>query len=171
MEAVRHLDSGVTIFFNASFRDTRGVFLKAFKAEIPPLHGYHVKQVNYVETAEQNTLRGLHYQTGEFAESKLFRCIRGSAQLGFVDMRPGSATYGKGESVVLENAETAVLIPAMFATGYLVLADQTCMLYLSDNDYSAKHESGVRWDDPSAGIQWKRERPVLSEKDLAWPVL
>lgn len=171
MKVIDKLLDEVYIIESPLFQDERGAFLKVFNNTITPLADYHIQQVNYVETVEKHTLRGLHYQKGEFAESKFFRVVKGKAQLAFVDVRVGSNTYLKAETVVLDSPSKGVLIPRGFATGYLSLEDNTIILYSSDNIYYPKSECGILWNDNKLGISWLVEYPILSEKDKNWDPL
>ncbi len=150
------------------FEDSRGVFLKAYNTDLEALQAYHIRQVNYVVTQEQNTLRGLHYQRGEHAESKMFRILKGAVRLAFVDVRPESDTYLQAFTRLLNSPREAVLIPRGFATGYCTLTEGVVMLYTADNDYHPESEAGLLWNDPALNIDWQVINPVLSEKDKAW---
>ena len=156
------------MFESNYFEDARGVFLKVFNTDNDLLKHYTVKQINYVISEEKFTLRGLHYQQGEFAESKIFRVVKGSAQVAFADTRPDSPTYLQANTVLLQSPKQAIAIPRGFATGYCTLTESTVMLYVSDNDYHASAEAGLLWNDPRLNINWQTKNPVLSEKDKNW---
>jgi len=126
----------------------------------------NVQQTNLVTTKENYTLRGLHYQQNDFAEAKFFRVISGSIQLAFARVNRIPLL---SDSVILSEPDVGVLVPRGFATGYLTLAENTSVLYLSDNVYRADHEAGIRWNDPSLSINWQSQSPILSEKDQKWP--
>ena len=90
-----------------------------------------------------------------------------------VDIRKGSPTYGKwvGEILSAENRKQ-LFIPRGFAHGFLVLSDSAEFVYKCDDYYSAEDEGGIIWNDPAIGINWPLEgEPVLSDKDLKWPLL
>ena len=150
------------------FEDARGVFLKVFNTDLEELSRYQIRQINYVVTQEQGTLRGLHYQKNDHAESKMFRILQGRVQLAFVDVRPGSPTYLQAFTHVLSNPREAVLIPRGFATGYCTLSEGVVMLYTADNDYHPQAEAGLLWNDPALAINWEVPEPILSEKDKGW---
>ncbi|KAA5548787.1 dTDP-4-dehydrorhamnose 3,5-epimerase family protein [Adhaeribacter rhizoryzae] len=162
---------GAFLFESHYFEDERGVFLKVFNTDNSFLSDYTVKQINYVTSAEKHTLRGLHFQHGDNAESKVFRVINGAAQVAFVDVRPDSPTYLQASTVVLDNPKRAVAIPRGFATGYLTLTNNTVMLYLADNDYNVSTEGGLLWNDPALNINWLEKNPILSDKDKAWALV
>jgi dTDP-4-dehydrorhamnose 3,5-epimerase len=171
MNIKEQLACGVLLLENKPFEDDRGFFLKAFTAQAKVLESYRIQQLNVVVTHNKNVLRGLHYQKGAFAESKYFRVLRGIIQLAFVDMRPGSEHYHRGQTYVLDTTSESILIPRHFATGYVTLTPNVEVLYASDNEYSPAHEAGIRWDDPKINIPWKVDDPALSVKDQQWQLL
>lgn len=168
MEAIQTLLNDVHVVQSPSFVDGRGGFMKLFNSASPLLQIYHIQQVNFVQNRHCNTLRGLHYQTGEWAESKFFRVLRGHIQLAFIDLRQGDYRPQYAETIMLNRPDVGVLIPRGFATGYLTLADHTDVLYYSDNSYHPAAEQGIRWNDPAFDIPWQTTHPDLSDKDAAW---
>ena len=84
--------------------------------------------------SQKGVVRGLHWQTGAAAQSKLVRVVRGSVMDVAVDLRKGSPTYGRHFSIVLsaENKKQ-LLIPRGFAHGFIVLEDGTVFAYKCDN--------------------------------------
>lgn len=150
------------------FKDDRGVFQKLFNMEHPALKDFQIKQLNQVQTKEKRILRGLHYQAGEFAESKLFKVTKGRIQLVAFCVNKASKTFLESSSFYLKETDSSILIPKGFATGYLVLEENTEVLYCSDNVYEPKAEKGVAWNDPHLTINWLVNHPILSEKDKSW---
>ena len=102
----------------------------------------------------KGVLRGLHFQK-EHPQGKLVRVIRGEVFDVAVDLRPGSATYGKwvGEILSAENAKQ-LYIPEGFAHGYFVLSDEAEFCYKCTDFYHPGDEGGIAWNDPSIGIVW-----------------
>lgn len=168
MEQINTLLADVSVIKSPAFFDQRGGFIKLFNQQASLLENYQIKQVNFVQNKEKGILRGLHYQTGEYAESKFFRVLKGSIQLAFVDLRTGPLNYKKASTIVLDAPDIGVLVPRGFATGYLTLEDHTDVLYYSDNIYMPSAEKGIRWNDPLFKIQWLAFNPDLSQKDRAW---
>lgn len=159
-------------FDSRCFVDSRGTFLKVFDSALPEMREFRPQQVNHVRTAEKYTLRGLHYQVGDYAEAKLFRILRGSVQLVWVDHRMVNQNSPPScGTIVLDKAESGVLVPRGFATGYLTLEPNSEVLYLSDNTYVPESERGLRWDDPQLALNWLNQHPTISDKDAAWPLL
>lgn len=154
---------------NKASEDGRGKFIKFFDSSLLPSDSFQMQQTNYVHTKEKMTLRGLHFQTQEFAEAKIFRVLKGAIQLGFFDT---TATHPNEQSsgfVLLDQIDQAYYIPRGFATGYLTLSDDTTVLYMSDNVYAPAYENGIRPNDPCLNIDWRTEDYQTSLKDQSWP--
>lgn len=168
MEQIKTLLEDVQVIKSPAFFDQRGGFIKLFNQQASILEKYEIKQVNFVQNKEKGIIRGLHYQTGTFAESKFFRVLKGRIQLAFVDLRSAPFNNKKAGTFTLDSPDVGVLVPRGFATGYLTLEEDTEVLYYSDNIYEPSAEKGLRWDDPLFKIQWLSFKPDLSEKDKAW---
>lgn len=152
--------------------DPRGFFARTFCTKEFEDHGLnpHFVQANMSYGAEAGTLRGLHYQTDPAPETKFIRCTAGAIFDVIVDLREGSATRGHwyGAELTPENRR-AMYVPQHFAHGFLSLKPDTEVHYLVGGYYTPEAERGLRWDDPSLGIEWPMEPKVISDKDKAWP--
>jgi dTDP-4-dehydrorhamnose 3,5-epimerase len=166
--------SGLMIAETAAHSDNRGHFRRVFCAPSLKEQGvdFAPVQANMSYSARRGTLRGLHYQTGDAPEAKVFRCLRGAVYDMTVDLRRGSPTFLKwfGIELSAENAR-ALVIPPGFAHGFLTLADDTEVLYLTSHAYSPAHEGALRFDDPRVGMQWPFAPVVMSDRDRAIPDL
>jgi dTDP-4-dehydrorhamnose 3,5-epimerase len=125
-------------------------------------------QINDSRSAQQGTLRGMHYQLAPKAETKLVRCIHGALYDVVLDVRKGSPTFGQsfGAELDAENRRM-MLVPKGCAHGFITLAPDTEAFYLVDEFYAPELERGVRWDDPRFAIRWPLAPAVLSDKDRA----
>ena len=155
------------------FSDDRGYFFEAYQKDKFHEAGITDEFIQDNEALSSiGALRGLHYQVGPFAQSKLVRVIRGSVYDVIVDIRPGSDCYGKwfGIELTAENKKQ-LYVPQGFAHGYLCLADNTVLLYKCNNFYSRDSEGGIRYDCPSLGIKWPEigQDYIISEKDKYLP--
>ena len=119
------------VFIPPAFEDFRGYLSVPYDRDVP----FQVCQINQGYSREAFTLRGLHFQMGEYAQAKMVSCLHGSIFNVAVDLRPGE-TYGHAYSAVLsfENRKQ-MLIPRGFAHGYLTLEDDTLMQWCVDNDF------------------------------------
>ena len=112
-------------------------------------------------------LRGLHFQKPPYAQGKLVRVIKGSVLDVAVDIRKGSPTYGKHQSIVLsEQNQKQFWIPPGFAHGFISLEDDTIFCYKCTNYYHKASEGSLLWNDPDLNIDWGMNEALLSEKDL-----
>lgn len=117
-------------------------------------------------------VRGLHYQLPPAAQGKLVHVLHGEIFDVAVDLRSGSATFGRHVACRLSAAEgNGLWIPPGFAHGYAVLSDRADVLYKVTAEYDPTLDRGIRWDDPALGVRWPVLDPVLSAKDRALPTL
>lgn len=156
------------------YSDQRGFFIETYKE--PDFQEFGIKdkfvQDNHSRTAKMNVLRGLHYQLEPMAQAKIIRVIKGKILDVVLDLRKGSATYGKWLSKEMSSENYSQLyIPKGFAHGYLTLTEQVEVVYKLSNIYSSKHERGIIWSDPKIAINWPVNDPIISQKDSQLPPL
>lgn len=166
---------GVVVLTPKKFGDDRGWFSETWNANRMAELGLniHFVQDNHSMSAKPGTLRGLHYQSPPHAQDKLVRCTRGSIFDVAVDIRVGSPTYGKwfGIELSLENGKQ-LLVPRGFLHGFVTRMADTGVQYKCSEVYAPDCDGGIRWDDPTIGIDWGlTEVPTLSAKDQVAPLL
>ncbi|MGA1583320.1 MAG: dTDP-4-dehydrorhamnose 3,5-epimerase [Saprospiraceae bacterium] len=153
--------------------DPRGYFFESYNKQTFSGQGITAEFVQDNEARSTfGILRGLHYQTGPYAQAKLVRVVEGEVLDVAVDIRPESQTYGQWYSIRLSAENKRQLyVPRGFAHGYVVLSPTAVFCYKCDNFYSRDHEGGIRFDDPTLGIDWQIEHAdvLLSEKDTLQP--
>ena len=152
--------------------DERGYFARTFCKNEFATMGLEIDMVqgNTSSSKYKNTIRGLHFQKQDAAETKLIRCIKGSIMDVIVDIRPDSKTFLKHFKIVLSSENNLLLyVPRGFAHGYITLEDNTEIIYQVSNFYTPAKESGIRWNDPLLNINWNCENPHISEKDNNHP--
>lgn len=165
---------GVWIIEPQVFGDHRGWFMETYSREALSRLGIQTGfvQDNHSYTQKKHTLRGIHLQNQPMAQAKLVRVTRGAVLDVAVDLRKGSPTYLKWETVELSaDNKRMFFIPRGFGHGFLTLTDDVEFLYKVDNLYSKEHDRSIRFDDPDIGIDWGTDSPILSEKDQAAPLL
>lgn len=165
---------GVAIIEPDVFTDERGFFMVAFEdkayREILGIAGNFVQ--DNVSLSKKNVIRGLHYQAPPFGQGKLVQVLSGKILDVAVDIRSGSPTYGQHVVVELSGENHRQLyIPEGFAHGFAVLSDEAIFVYKCTGVYSKEHDRGVLSSDPSLGIEWGIENPIVSEKDARLPLL
>lgn len=160
--------AGVVILTPDVFGDNRGFFMESWskrKMEELGLH-YDFVQDNHSSSTVKGTLRGIHFQKGEWCQAKLVRCTRGAVLDVAVDLRRTSLTYGQWVGVELsEENKKQFLIPRGFGHGFVTLTDHVEFMYKADNYYAPQADGGIRWNDPDIGVDWGVDNPILSEKD------
>jgi len=164
---------GLLIFEPRVFTDERGYFYESFNKNAFAEAGVQDEFVQDNQSkSTYGVLRGLHYQTGEHAQSKLVRVLEGSVLDVAVDIRPDSPTYGEHYAIEL-SAENQLqfYVPHGFAHGFLVLSDTATFFYKCDNFYNKASEGGIAYDDPTLNIDWQipTKDLILSEKDMVNP--
>jgi len=171
MKLIKETESGIMLLQIPAFSDERGIFIKLADQRLNEIRPFEQRQLNCVINKKKFTCRGLHYQEGEFAESKIFSVLKGSIQVVACNIDNRSSYYKQTFSELISQPDIALWIPRGFATGYCTLEDETTVLYSSDNDYHPEAEGGVRWDDPCL-MNTKLpayKNLIISVKDLAWP--
>jgi dTDP-4-dehydrorhamnose 3,5-epimerase len=151
------------------FGDERGFFFESFNQRL-----WEEKtgvKANFVQDnhsrSTKNVLRGLHYQIKK-PQGKLVRVISGEVFDVAVDLRKGSATFGKwvGEILSSEN-KRQLWVPAGFAHGFLVLSETAEFLYKTTDYWAPEYERSIIWNDPDLAIEWPLQgEPVLARKDV-----
>ena len=157
------------------FGDERGYFVETFRQDkLEEFIGY---KINFCQDNESKSsygvLRGLHYQLAPHAQAKLVRVITGKVLDVAVDIRKGSATFGKHVALELtEENKKQLLVPRGFAHGFVVLSEEATFAYKVDNYYNPECDRGIAFDDTRLNIDWKlpKDKIKLSEKDTKQPL-
>ena len=174
MQVTKTALEGVLILEPKVFGDARGWFMETWSARKFQAAGltFEFVQDNQSYSAHKGTLRGLHYQTAPFAQTKLVRCTRGKLLDVAVDIREGSETFAKWVAVELtaENKKQ-LLIPRGFAHGFLTLTDDVEIQYKADNFYAPTCDGNIRWDDPEIALNLPFSPTILADKDAKAPTL
>jgi dTDP-4-dehydrorhamnose 3,5-epimerase len=170
---VHDLGLGVLEIAPRRFVDARGFFAETWQRERFARAGIDVDWVqdNQSFSADKNVLRGLHLQVSPAQQAKLIRVLKGRIFDVAVDVRPGSASFGKWVSCEL-SAESfnQIYVPVGFAHGFLTLEPRVEVLYKVSAPYAPGCEREIIWNDKDIAIDWPLppgERPELSEKDGA----
>jgi dTDP-4-dehydrorhamnose 3,5-epimerase len=164
---------GVVVIEPPVHRDARGFFLESYHRRHYVEHGIPDEFVqDNLSHSLQAVLRGIHYQDMTAPMSKLVRCAAGSVLDIVVDLRLGSATFGRwvGETLSGDNLRQ-VFIPVGFGHAFLTLSPSAEVEYKCGGYYAPAAEGSVAWNDPEIGIRWPIEAPLLSDKDRQAPSL
>ena len=165
---------GVCIIEPAVHGDHLGYFMETYSTKAMAEIGIDndFVQDNQSYSAQKGILRGIHFQNAPMAQAKLVRVTRGAVLDIAVDLRKGSPTYRQWVSVELSAENKRMLyIPRGFGHGFVTLTEDVEFCYKVDNLYSRECDRGIRFNDPSIGVDWGVTDPILSQKDTASPML
>ena len=171
---------GVVIIEPKVFGDARGYFFESFSERdfneaMTQILGHGIKFVQDNESmSSYGVMRGFHFQTMPYTQSKLVRCVKGAVLDVAVDIRKGSPTYGQHVAVELtEDNHRQFFVPRGFAHGFAVLSETAIFQYKCDNFYAPANDGGMSIVDDSLGIDWRIpvEKALLSEKDTKHDLL
>jgi dTDP-4-dehydrorhamnose 3,5-epimerase len=157
-------------------RDARGVFFEWFSdAEFSAFsgHRFDLRQAN-VSVSSAGVLRGLHFAQLPPSQAKYVTCTRGAVFDVVVDIRTGSPTFGRWDSVLLDDKDRrSVYLSEGLAHGFLALQDDSTVMYLCSAPYAPDREHTVAATDPAIGITWPvgAAGPQMSDRDAAAPTL
>ncbi len=157
------------------FVDERGYFLETYNYERYKRFGIaNVFIQDNMSKSAFGTIRGLHFQKGEYSQAKLVSVIKGRVLDVAVDLRTESPTYGQWYAVEL-TAENHLqyFVPRGFAHGFSVLSETAIFSYKCDNLYNKESEGSIMYNDPTLNIDWRvdADRAIVSEKDKLGGVL
>lgn len=157
------------------FGDARGYFMESWSQRD---FDAAVRPVKFVQDNESRSsygvLRGLHFQKGACAQSKLVRVIEGRVLDVAVDIRRGSPSFGRYVKVELSGENhRQCFVPRGFAHGFVVLSPEAVFQYKCDFPYAPEAEAAIAWNDPSLGIDWGIPEAdiLLSQRDRSHPFL
>jgi len=165
---------GLIIFDPILFKDDRGYFYESYNEKVFLQQGIKTRFVQDNQSSSvYGVIRGLHFQSEPFAQTKLIRVLSGAVLDVVVDIRKNSPTYGKAYTIELSDSnKKQLLVPKGFAHGYSVLTPAAEVFYKCDEFYNKDCEGGIAFDDPALGIDWKvpLEKAIVSEKDSRHPL-
>lgn len=164
----------VKLITPAVFGDNRGFFTESYSDRDFKAAGidFDFIQDNHSLSTQAGVLRGLHFQRGKAAQTKLIRVVTGAVLDVIVDVRKGSPTYKQWEGYLLTASNhRQLLVPKGFAHGFVTLTYNVNFLYKCDNYYDAKADGGISFKDPELAIDWPidLDKAITSEKDAQQP--
>ena len=175
---VRELDiPGAWEITPAVHGDSRGLFFEWLTDRgFTAFAGHHldVRQAN-CSVSSAGVLRGLHFAQVPPSQAKYVTCASGSVFDVVVDVRVGSPTFGRWDSVLLNDTDRrTIYISEGLGHGFLALQDNSTVMYLCSAEYSPQREHTICATDPTLAIDWPLvggAAPRLSDRDAAAPSL
>lgn len=158
------------------FGDQRGFFAETWSRRTYAEAGIDVDfvQDNHSLSGPVGVIRGLHFQVSPSPQGKLVRVVRGRILDVAVDLRHGSASFGRFVTAELsaENG-SQMWVPVGFAHGFCTLEPDTEVIYKVTGYYDAAADKGLAFDDPALAIPWpvSPDQATVSDKDRRHPML
>lgn len=167
MEVIKTAIEGVLLVKPQVFGDERGWFFETYNEERYRAAGITETFVQDNQSfSQKNVVRGLHFQKPPYTQAKLVSVIKGAVLDVAVDLRAGSPTYGKYVSAELTGENHwQLFVPKGFAHGFSVLEDNSIFAYKCSDLYNKASEGSIIFNDPTIGVDWRVENPIISEKD------
>jgi dTDP-4-dehydrorhamnose 3,5-epimerase len=135
-------------------------------------HPLDVRQAN-CSVSSAGVLRGLHFAQVPPSQAKYVTCVRGAVFDVVVDVRVGSPTFGRWDSVLLDDSDRrTIYISEGLGHGFLALQDNSTVMYLCSAEYNPQREHTICATDPALAIDWPLvggAAPCLSDRDAAAP--
>jgi dTDP-4-dehydrorhamnose 3,5-epimerase len=157
------------------FGDDRGAFLEWFKAaEFTQAvgHTFAIAQANH-SISRRGSLRGIHFAAVPPSQGKYVYCPKGAVLDVAIDIRVGSPTFGRWDSVLLDSIDRrAIYLAEGMGHAFMALEDDSTVTYLCSTGYNPGREFGINPMDPALELPWPGEiEPLLSDKDRDAPTL
>lgn len=166
--------AGAVEFSPDVFPDDRGLFVSPFEerefAATIGLPSFPVVQASH-SRSRRGVVRGIHFTRTPPGMATYVCCPNGTALDIVVDLRVGSPTFGRWDSVVLDQRSfRAVYLPVGTGHAFVALADDTVMSYLLSGGYVPANELAVSAMDSTMDLPIP-VGAVLSARDRAAPTL
>ncbi|HEY0118703.1 MAG TPA: dTDP-4-dehydrorhamnose 3,5-epimerase [Cellulomonas sp.] len=169
MEVVPGRLAGILTFVPEPHRDERGLFTRTFDAD--DVLGAGIDPASFLQDSQsrssQGVVRGMHGRVGT-GEAKLVRVANGAVFDVVVDARPGSPTFGRAETFLLDDQDFHVLfIPRGFLHGHQTLTPTADVCYKIDAPHDPTEDVAAHHLDPDLAIAWPQPITLVSERDRA----
>ena len=166
--------AGLMLIQRKIIEDQRGFFSRFYCSEefSALCHGKHIAQINHTLTKSVGAVRGLHFQTPPYAETKVVSCIKGEIFDVALDLRCNSRTFLQwhGEILSAKNSRS-LFIPEGFAHGFQALTEDCELIYLHSVPYHQPSEGALNVNDPRLSVHWPLPISELSDRDASHPFI
>ncbi len=158
------------------FGDDRGVFLEWYRfdrLEEAVGHRLDLAQAN-TSVSRRGVVRGIHFADVPPSQAKYVTTTHGAILDFVVDIRVGSPTFGRWDSVLLDDQDRrALYIAEGLGHCFVALTDDATVSYLVSSTFDADREHGIDPLDPEIGLDFPEAAGelLLSPKDTAAPSL
>lgn len=154
--------------------DPRGLFMEWLRVDRLAEavgHPLQLAQGN-LSVSARGVVRGIHFADVPPGQAKYVTCVRGAVVDVIVDIRVGSPTFGRWETVRLDDVDRrAVYLGEGLGHGFCALTHDATLSYLCSTTYNPTGEHAIHPLDPQLAIDWPVDEPTLSARDAAAPTL
>ena len=167
--------TGAFVVTPEPFDDDRGTFFEWYRHDALAAavgHRLDLAQAN-CSVSRRGVVRGVHYADVPPGQAKYVMCVEGAVLDVVVDLRVGSASFGRWEAVRLDDVtRRAVYLAEGLGHAFCALDDGATVIYLCSATYNPAAEHGINPLDADLGIDWPTDADLLlSAKDRAAPSL
>ncbi len=141
--------------------DNRGYFSKLLSVKNKKLIGKNILEVNLSYNKKKGTIRGLHYQIGNFKETKIIYVLNGK----IFDVEVNLKNHKVTSKILSHKNNNFIVIKENCAHGFQTLVDNTILLYLHSKPYDKKTEKTLNVFSKEFKINWPIKKYIISNKD------
>jgi len=156
--------------------DDRGVFLEWYRfdrLEETIGHAIDLRQAN-TSVSSKGVVRGIHFADIPIGQAKYVTATHGAVLDYVVDIRVGSPTFGRWDTVRLDDVDRrAIYLSEGLGHMFVALSDGATVSYLVSDVYNPSREHGINPLDPELALVFPEEAGelLLSPKDTEAPSL
>ena len=168
MELVKEIFGGVRVYRLKSRVDGRGTLTYAYDG----IEDFDVKETRLYSMPHKGTFFGIHYRDMDMPMTKLVTIIKGRGTDYVIDLRKGSETYLKWESVELTSENLlAVYVPAGIGHAFISTEEETMQLFFIDKSGDDGLSKKLNYKDEKIGLKLPIPVTEISEYDADAPFL
>jgi dTDP-4-dehydrorhamnose 3,5-epimerase len=156
--------------------DDRGLFFEFYRfdrLEEAVGHSLDLKQGN-ASVSRRGSVRGIHFADIPPSQAKYVMAPHGAVLDFVIDIRVGSPTFGKWDSVLLDDKDRrAIYVAEGVGHCFVALTDDATVSYLVTDVYNPTREHGINPLDAEIGLEFPipADELLLSPKDTDAPGL
>lgn len=156
--------------------DDRGTFLEWYRYDLLTEaigHPLDLRQAN-TSVSKRGVVRGIHFADLPPGQAKYVTATRGAVIDYVVDIRVGSPSFGRWDSVRLDTIDRrAIYLAEGLGHAFVALEDDSTVSYLVSDTYTPSGEHGINPLDPEVALVFPDEAGelLLSSKDTEAPSL
>lgn len=154
-------------------RDDRGLFYEGYRGDLLADHLGHqpeIVQAN-ASTSRAGVVRGIHYTLRPPLQAKYVMAMSGAFLDFVVDLRIGSPSFGRWQSVLLDDERRqAVYLPEGVGHAFLSLVDGATAMYFVTAAYNPSNELSIYPLDSELALGFPPGQTIhLSSRDREAP--